>query len=804
MELFSIKNLNFAYTTERNNFALSDINFKINSGEFVTLCGKSGCGKTSLLKQLKSALTPGGFRSGSIKYCGNPIDSVSDRAQASEIGFVMQKPESQIVTDKVWHEMAFGLESLGYSTDEIRLRVSEMASFFGLQSWFYKETSTLSGGQKQLLSLASVMVLEPKILILDEPTAQLDPISAGDFMQMLLKINCELGTAILISAHNLEEVVPISDRVIVMENGRIIADDEPQSVIMKLKNSANEMFLAMPASAQIYASADHGSSCPLTVREGRDWISSFTETRKLRPVPVKKLGYNAGKTVLSAKNIWFRYQKRENDILKNISLTLHNGEWQSIVGSTGVGKTTFLSILSGSNKPYRGRVDSMGNRVCLLPQDPTTIFEHDTVIGDLSDGVSAKDEGYLQSIIKLCDLQQLLYMHPYDLSGGEQQRAALAKVLLRRPAILLLDEPTKGLDAYFKKKLAGILLNLKLHGISIIMVSHDIEFCAKYSDSCALLFDGEIISKDEPRAFFSGNNFYTTAANRISRHIIPDAITVDDVIYAIGGTPVAAREAPPPGNLKPPDDLKPVNTKIMSGRASRKSIFFSVLSIALMPLVILLGNMFIENRPYYYISAALILLSAIPFVLMFEGRKPKARELVTISVLCSLGVIGRVAFYMVPQFKPTAAIVIISAMSLGSQRGFLIGVITAFVSNIFVGQGPWTPWQMIAYGLIGFISGFMYKKEALPKTSVPICIYGFLITIIVYGGIMNPASLIMSGGEISLKALVSYYISGLPFDLIHGVSSAVFLALLAKPMLTKLDRVKKKYGLLLKEANSFI
>lgn len=805
MELFSIKDLNFSYTNGKKNFALKNINFNIKSGEFITLCGKSGCGKTTLLKQLKTSLTPSGYRSGSIEYCGNQLDKIGAKNQASEIGFVMQRAENQIVTDKVWHEMAFGLESLGYDSDEIRLRVSEMASFFGLQSWFYRDTNTLSGGQKQLLSLASVMVLEPKILILDEPTAQLDPISAGDFMQMLLKINCEFGTAILISAHNLDEVIPISDRVIVMDDGKIIADNDPKSVILGLRNSGSEMFTAMPAPAQIFASVDSGADCPLTVREGRDWISEFAANRKTRSVPVRTLGYNMDETVLEAKNIWFRYEKRDNDILKNISLKLYSGEWQSIVGSTGVGKSTFLSILSGTNKPYRGSIDLCGNRVCMLPQDPTTIFEKSTVIDDLMQGLKKDDTAYLKNIINLCDLNDLLYMHPYDLSGGEQQRAALAKVLLRRPRVLLLDEPTKGLDAHFKKKLAGILLNLKIRGISIIMVSHDIEFCARYSDNCAFLFDGEIISKDEPRAFFSGNNFYTTAANRIARHIIPDAITTDDVIYAIGGTPVVTDYAKKPkdDSFDPPKNLEPIKSNIMSNKAGGSSVFFSIISLMLIPLFIYLTTKFISDRPYHYSGIITAVLSIIPFVIMFEGRKPKARELVTISTLCVLGVAGRVAFYMIPQFKPTIAIIIISAMALGSQRGFLIGVITMFVSNIFLGQGPWTPWQMFACGLIGFIAGFMYKKEALPKTAAPICIFGFIATLLIYGGIMNPASLLISGSEINIKSLAAYYISGLPFDIIHALSTVIFLAVLAKPMLAKLDRVKKKYGLLLKQKNAY-
>lgn len=811
MELFSIKDLNFSYsgTKGREGFALKDINFNISSGEFITLCGKSGCGKTTLLKQLKSALSPSGFRSGNIKFCSTDIEKLDLRRQASEIGFVMQKAESQIVTDTVWHEMAFGLESLGYDTDEIRLRVSEMASFFGLQSLFYRNTNTLSGGQKQLLSLASVMVLEPKILILDEPTAQLDPISAGDFMQMLLKINCEFGTAILISAHNLDEVVPISDRMIVMDNGSIIADGSPDKVILNLKQSENDMFLAMPAPAQIYASTNSTGECPLTVREGREWISRYVSEKKIREVPTKKLGYNKDKTLLCAKNIWFRYEKRENDILKNISLTLHGGEWLSIVGSTGVGKSTFLSILSGNNAPYRGKVEMFNNRVCMLPQDPTVIFEKSTVIDDLMQGMRKNDNSYLQNIISLCDLCDLLYMHPYDLSGGEQQRVALAKILLKKPRVLLLDEPTKGLDANFKRKLAGILLNLKIRGISIIMVSHDIEFCASYSDNCAFLFDGEIISQDEPRAFFSGNNFYTTSANRIARHIIPNAITTDDVIYAIGGSEINTKNhnkkesGTSLKNATLSSDLKPVNMNIMSEKTSIGSSIVSLISLLLIPLVIYFGNKLFGERQYYYTSLAIILLSFVPFISMFEGRKPKAREIVTISALCSIGIIGRLAFYMVPQFKPTVAIIIISAMALGSQRGFLIGVLTMLISNLFMGMGPWSPWQMFACGVIGFIAGFMYKKESLPKTVVPICIFGFIATLLIYGGIMNPASLFMSGIEVNLPSVIAYYVSGLPYDLIHAVSTAVFLLILAKPMLTKLDRIKKKYGLILKGENSY-
>ena len=186
MECFKIENLSFTYPT-RNEKTLDGVDLEIMHGEFITVCGKSGCGKTTLLRMLKSSLSPHGTIEGRVLFDGVPLDSVSLRDQASKIGFVMQSPENQIVTDKVWHELAFGLESLGFSNGEIRTRVSEMASFFGISDWFHKNVSELSGGQKQLLNLASVMVMQPQVLVLDEPTSRLDPIAAGEFLKTLEK-----------------------------------------------------------------------------------------------------------------------------------------------------------------------------------------------------------------------------------------------------------------------------------------------------------------------------------------------------------------------------------------------------------------------------------------------------------------------------------------------------------------------------------------------------------------------------------------------------------------------------------------
>ena len=268
MESYRIDHVTFTYP-DREKPALSDLCLEIRQGELVTLCGRSGCGKTTLLRLLKPALAPHGAVSGEILFTGRPLAELSDRQQSEQIGFVMQSPDNQIVTDKVWHELAFGLESMGLKTPEIRTRVSEMASFFGIQTWFHKSVTELSGGQKQLLNLASVMAMQPSVLILDEPTSQLDPIAAADFLETVRKINRELGTTVLLSEHRLEDAFPMSDRVLVMEAGKIIADGPPRTVGEVIRESRQEMFAALPTPMRVHAQVENGLACPVTVRDGR-------------------------------------------------------------------------------------------------------------------------------------------------------------------------------------------------------------------------------------------------------------------------------------------------------------------------------------------------------------------------------------------------------------------------------------------------------------------------------------------------------------------------------------------------------
>ena len=822
MESIRIENLSFSYPN-RCDKALEDINFTVNQGEFVLLCGKSGCGKTTLLRLLKSTLAPHGEINGNICFNGKPLADYDTKEQASGIGFVMQNPENQIVTDKVWHELAFGLESLGYKQTEIRTRVSEMASFFGIQTWFYKKVCELSGGQKQLLNLASVMVMQPSVLILDEPTSQLDPIAAGEFLKTLEKINRELGTTVILTEHRLEDAFPMADRVIVMDGGKIIADETPTEVGKILKEKNHDMYKALPTPMRVHSEVTNTLPCPLTVREGRTWLEEFSKENVLNTdiIPKDKTQDDA-ETIIAIKNAWFRYEKELPDVVKGFNLIVHKGELVCLVGGNGTGKTTALSLISGLNTPYRGDVKIKGQSISkiknlydgllgVLPQNPQSVFVKKTVYLDLMEILSDKKltkeekEQKVQSISVLCRIENLLDSHPYDLSGGEQERAALAKILLMEPEILLLDEPTKGMDAHFKEEFADILMDLKENGVTIIMISHDIEFCARYADRCALVFDGSITSASAPREFFKGKNFYTTAANRMARTRLPDAVLAEDIILACGGKiEKKERQARNIELLKAKKEIKPqkdigievIQVPKSDRKLTKRTLFAAFLILLLIPLTIYIGVFFLGDRKYYFISLLIILETIIPFLMVFESRKPKARELIVISVLCAIAASGRAAFFMLPQFKPVVALVIIAGVAFGGETGFLVGSITGFVSNFFFGQGPWTPWQMFAFGIIGFIAGILFRKGFLRKTKESLCIFGFLATFIIYGGIMNPASIIMWQNKITWQMILSSYVMGLPFDMVHSLSTAFFLWFISGPMIDKLERIKVKYGLI--------
>ena len=878
MESYRFKHVEFTYP-EGEKKALCNISFAVQQGEFVILCGPSGCGKSTLLRHLKTCLTPHGLFSGEIYYQGKLLSEMGQREQAQQIGFVLQSPENQVVTDKVWHELAFGLESLGYDTPTIRRRVAEIAAFFGIENWFYKNVTELSGGQKQLLSLASIMAMQPSVLVLDEPTAQLDPIAAADFLALLGKINRELGTTIILTEHRLEEAFPFATRVIVMDKGAVICDDKPENVGLQLKDQDSGMFLAMPTAMRVWAAVETKLDCPMTVRDGSSFLTQRTAEQPFLPLQENDPPSYSEEITLECDSLWFHYEKDSPDIVKGFSLKLRKGEFYAVLGGNGAGKSTTLKVISGLRSAYRGDVRLYGT-LGHLPQNPQTLFVKRTVREDLYEVFRGKkipkeaQDAEVARIAELCSLREFLDRHPYDISGGEQQRTALAKVLLTRPEILLLDEPTKGFDAEFKVTFALILRKLVAQGVTILMVSHDVSFCAEHAHKCGLFFDGSIVAEGTPREFFSGNSFYTTPANRMARHIISKAVTVDDIIGCCGGKlpakPEIGEVAPLPAIKETAVNFKPAPLplwrKMLAGislaaallvffyatsitdlsalinqsgisaggrqqlmlylvliaslavfiaaigrrsapsamlqipakqrKLSKRTLVATVLILLCIPLTIFAGVMYFGNQ-HYNVTAFLVLIECmIPFFLVFESRKPKARELVTIAVLCAIGVAGRAAFFMLPQFKPVLALVIIAGVAFGGETGFLVGAVTMMASNVLFSQGPWMPWQMFSMGIIGFLAGVLFRKGLLRRSQGSFATFGAFAAVIIYGGIMNPAAALMYNSQsINWEIILAYYVSGLPMDLIHAAATVIFIMIAAEPMLEQLDRIKVKYGL---------
>lgn len=954
--IFDIDKFSFAYPDGNDESgrtylpdALWDTELHVRQGEFVVILGRSGCGKTTLLRQLKPSVTPVGKKKGQIIFDGKDICSLDDRMAASQIGFVWQDVNAQLVTDKVWHELAFGLESLGYDNGYVRRRVAEMGSFFGLGDIFHRKVMELSGGQKQLVNLASVMAMSPKVLVLDEPTSQLDPIAANDFINSLVRINRELGTTIIMTEHRLEDVLPVCNRSVVMENGRIIYDGDVRGFAesVRTKRIDRELYLSMPASVQIYMGLEKnsGKQLPLTVPDAREWLVDYD--RKFREnggAPVvpeiqnrgadegvngsenqadnaavdkgdKKRGAVNGQkdagcreehpVVCSLDEVSFRYERNTGDVLRQVSLDIYANEILMINGSNGCGKSTMLSLIANLYSPYSGKLRIAKNlRTGMLPQNPELLFTRRSVRDELID---AKDRQQLAEIVRFCRLEELLDRHPYDLSGGEKQRLGLAKVLIADPDILLMDEPTKGLDNGFKMQLADMLRKLQKRGKTIVVVSHDIEFCAVAGDRVALLFDGEVAMVGDVRSYMSDNNFFTTAAFRISRNILDGAVTVREVLAAYGadmdvtgaagggndsnqGTENESLRIANQGtaemseaagisddkladiilnkdrkvenlsiwqivtiavttviiifgfwNTMSVSDLsglvqqmtvtaegrkylvlygvmiaailgllvaiRPITQKrnediVMDsvGRGFGKRTVVSIVAVlVLIPATIWFGVARLGDKKYFFISLLVLLEAMLPFFVSFEDRKPKVRDIVTLAVMCALAVTGRTAFFMLPNFTPVMAIVIIAGVAFGCESGFITGAMTMFVSNFIMGQGPWTPWQMFAMGLVGFLAGLFFAGSSVRTrnmTKLGLCIFGALICIVVYGGIMNPASVIMWQPNVNFSMIMASYVTGFPFDLAQATATVIALWLVARPFLEKLDRVRIKFGVL--------
>lgn len=543
MEIFKIKELSFSYPNT-NTRALSQISFEVNQGDFVLIVGGTGSGKTTLLKSLKPQLSPVGDYKGDIEFCSKNLNAADNTSV--EIGFVMQNIDSQIVCDKVWKELAFGLENMALDKNTISRRIGEMASFFGIAHLIDKQTNQLSGGQKQLLNLASVMVMRPKVLLLDEPTSQLDPIAASEFLGVLDRINKQFDTTIIIVEHRVEELFEMAKKIAVLDNGELVYFDTPRNVGRMLNEQICKT-VALPTSVRIFNALESQSdkACPLNTQQGRQYIrNNFDNAIKTIDKPNKSISQQV---VIQAKNVWFKYDKNMHDVLKGVDLCINKGEIFCLMGGNGVGKSTLLKAISGQIKPYQGKIKILEKNVneykgnslykqnlAYLVQNTDQIFLKDNVNEDFLDICKVLEYDRAQEYIDICltnlGVLNLKNANPFDVSGGQQQKLAIAKILLTQPKIILMDEPTKGIDSGSKKALINTLRQLSDKGITIIIVSHDLEFCGEVADRCAMMFDGKVGVKEKTDEFFDGNSFYTTIANRIATGYFKKCVVAEDVI----------------------------------------------------------------------------------------------------------------------------------------------------------------------------------------------------------------------------------------------------------------------------------
>lgn len=599
--IIQIRDLTFAYAAG-DEPVLSDINIDIGSGEFVIIMGSSGSGKTTLLKMLKRNMIPAGRYSGRVYIYGKESDKLTDRENAAGIGYVSQDPDNQIVTDKVWHELAFGLENLGMDNVTIRKKVAEMSEYFGITGWYDREVSKLSGGQKQILNLASVMVMQPGILLLDEPTANLDPLAAIRFLDVVKRINQELGVTVVMVEHNLEHIYADADRIIAIDKGRVAANSSPKKAAADIITAGSFLIEGLPVASRLYSGYNkkNGNSVvsynnvnidsnnkdnhilsdeiPLTVKEGRRWyvnykkvygkditkdkdkINNFAGKSIINDKVIKKdvleednitgnknkkrIGFikknnlenkssrkntdNIENTVCQLKNVSYSYNKKLPYIIDGVDVSFKEGQITAILGGNGAGKSTMLKLIAGIIEPVRGKIIS-NKRIIMLPQDPKAVFTEVSVEEELAEVLMDKGNGIynnmpmedkreiVEQIIEEFGLNDIRKNNPYDISGGQQEKLAIAKVLLLKPEVLLLDEPTNGLDHYFKKTLGKLLKKINAGGVTIIIVSHDLEFVDSFCDDVIMLFDRKVAAQDSTHKFLRDNMFYTTNYYRIMK-----------------------------------------------------------------------------------------------------------------------------------------------------------------------------------------------------------------------------------------------------------------------------------------------
>ncbi len=549
LALFKVENLIYYYP-DAEKPALSGINLSIKEGEFVLVAGASGSGKSSLARVL-SGLIPdfyGGRFGGKVYFQEKEMRAIDRRKLARQVGMVFQDPEKQLVMNGVEAEIAFGLENLGLPQKEMFRRVAEVISFLGLTELRQEFTANLSGGQKQKLVLAAVLAMQPRVLVLDEPTSQLDPVAAEDFFNLVKRLNEEMGFTIILIEQRLERCFHLADRVVIMEGGRVVQDGAPDQAARWAAGSGLSL---IPPVARFFSVLGF-ASLPVTVKEGRRQLGQLLSGRPLSGGPdLRKApaSSSAGQTpLLEVKNLWFTYPNGR-EALQDINLKVSAGEFVAILGENGSGKSTLLKNMVGLLQPGRGRVlikgsDMSKNRgwhpgrlVAYLSQNPNDYLFQDTVEDELlftMKNFGMEDDGIVDGLLKELQIGRHRRVNPRDLSSGERQRVALASVLVTRPELLVLDEPTRGLDYRLKAGLGSFLAGRAAAGAGVVLVTHDVEFAAEYASRVVMMFAGRIVSEGTRHETLGQSVFYSTQIGKLCRGLCDGILTFDEAVERIG------------------------------------------------------------------------------------------------------------------------------------------------------------------------------------------------------------------------------------------------------------------------------
>ncbi|MDD5923521.1 MAG: ATP-binding cassette domain-containing protein [Clostridia bacterium] len=542
MSFIEVKNLNFSYP-EQEVKALDDINLDIDRGDFVIVYGPSGCSKTTLLKHLKPEIMPHGTRGGDILYDGKSISTLDRLSSAQKIAYIPQNTTEYSITHKVYRELAFSLECMGIGDSEIYTRIAECCEYFGIGRLFDRDMSTLSGGERKIVSIAAAMCLNPELMILDEPLSQLDPISCKRLVSIIERLNKEKGITIIISEHRLEDIYQFCNKLIVMEHGKIILNGLPTVVGDNLKNYRS--LGGFPSYVRLYYATRLGQKCPFGIADARRYLAENIINQKAELASEAEYG----EEILNCKDICFAYDKKSQDVLSDLSFSLHKGEIMCVLGSNGSGKSTLLKVIADLKRPYKGKISVFSkdirkykdnelyhSNISYLPQDPLNMFSCESIGEDFRRvmTVHGTDDDFLKRTLDLLGISHLLSKNPRDVSGGELQKCALCMLLITSPRLLLLDEPSKGLDYASKQDIIKIMHSLKKKGVSVFAVTHDLEFAADVADTSAMLFNKKLIGLKNSREFFCDNKLYTTPICRITDGILDGCVTINDVVKMVG------------------------------------------------------------------------------------------------------------------------------------------------------------------------------------------------------------------------------------------------------------------------------